>query len=851
MFSTVTRPFILGAALLGLIAVPVLASDKEHQFRVKRAPIAKALLEFAKQSGVSISRPRLSYRDGKTRFISGEYSIEEGLERMLRGTGFTFEVISPRSIRVIRRPKVVVQPVDVAHAVETEFVPVQEILVSSLRRTDLLQKLPYSISAFGGSQQEHLRATNTNDVVHRIASIYATKQGVGQNKVVIRGLSDGAFAGRAQALVSTYMDNARLTYNAPDPGLKLIDVDRIEVLRGPQGTLYGSGALSGLYRVVSRQPNTQETELDLKSSYAWTKEGDPLKEVSAIVNLPVVEGKVAIRGAGYFEQDGGYIDDERLGLFDVNSSKTRGGRIAALLQLNDVWQVTVGANYQRYKADDSNYYHGRRRRLQRSNYVREPRQDETRQLYFTVDADFGWATLTSNSSWMQRDMNRTLDGSLAVPKLVGLDVVASPFTEKRDIKTFTNETHLSSETGGQVEWILGSFYSRREEMVLSELVVPGSSANEFLDTDRIYSEDLTDDLKEYALFGELTYFVSEKVSLTAGLRWFRYDDKATSAVEDIGINFVSFVDGTQKKSGVTPKFVVTYHVDDDSILYGQVSQGYRVGGINLSGPNAVDIIAVAEGEATLPTEASSSTFLELANFDSDKLTNFEVGYKTDFLEGALTVNSAVFVANWTQIQALEYSYLGLPEVANVGDARVWGAEMEFFYRPHYQFELQGHLSLSDSKITKTNFSFGAEEGDPLPGAPKFSAGVSGRYEFDMGMGLTGSLSADYVYVGGADLLFNKFTTPRTDPYHLNNVRFSMGKGRWQVTVFANNLFDSKANSFAFGNPFSLEDPTLEEPIFIEPLDPGFETGIPAAGPTSDQFTPLRPRTVGVELGWRF
>jgi len=811
-----------------LFAPYVAANTDTYNFRVKRAPIAKALFEFAKQSGVSISRPSVSYRDGKTRFLKGVYGIDEALERMLYGTDFTYEVISPRSVRIFRKPRVIVRAINVAHSVEMEEMPVREILVSSLRRVDTVQNLPYSISAVTSVQQEHLRAQSTGDIAHRLSNIYVTNQGSGQNKITIRGLSDGAFAGKAQSVVSTYQDNTRLTFNAPEPGLRLIDIDRIEVLRGPQGTLYGSGALSGLYRVVNKRPNTGEVELQASVSYAWTKNGDAVKDVSTIVNVPIVENKLAFRAAGYATEEGGYIDDVRLNIPNTNRSDTFGGRAALMFEPNENWQITLGSNFQALDADDTNYYNGKRRRLQRDNYMQEPYSDTFSQLYLTVNADLGWADLMTNVAWLRRDIDKVWDGSLVVPKLVNLDVIASPFTEKRDIKTFISETHLSGKSGGRIEWLLGSFYSSRDDTVSSSLVVPGASNHPLLGgADEIYSEDLVDDLKEVAFFGELTYFLNERLSVTAGLRWFDYKDKATSVIDDIGVNLERQVDGNQQKSGVTPKAVLSYHINDDSLFYGQISQGYRVGGTNLLGPNVFDVVA-AESESTVPTQVQVNV---LGNYNSDKLTNIEVGYKTQVAGGALTMNAAAFYAKWTDIQSLEYDYLGLPKVNNVGHARIIGAEFDFLYRPVQHAELQGNVSYSGSKITDTTFLFGARVGDSLPGVPKFSAGLSGFYEVPISPVLTAMVSADYVYVGGADLLFARFLSPKIDPYHLVNMRVSFLKGSWVLTVFANNLFDSKANSFSFGNPFSFMGDGLLE--------------------VSDQFTPLRPRTVGIELGWRF
>jgi len=803
------------------------ASDHTRTFEIEALPLAEALASFARQAGISIGRPPLSFRDGKAHALSGDLTVEEGLHKLLEGTGFTFETLSPSVVRVFRRPpEKKATPKPEANTPAEPFV--QEIMVSSLRRTDNLQKLPYGISAIGASTQQQLGIKTTNAAARRIVGMHATTQGDGQNKVMVRGLSDGAFSGRAQSLVSTYFDNTRLTYNAPDPSLRLVDIERIEVLRGPQGTLYGSGALTGLYRVVTKKPNLVETELGANAGLAWTKGGTPSRDISGVVNIPLVEDQFAVRAVAYFEHEGGYIDDLRLGLDNVNQADTYGGRLSARLNLGPNWSLLAGIALQENNRDDSNYYDAGRTFTKRANYVQEPRADSFSQVYATLDADYDWGTLETTFSWTDRNIDATYDGSLAVPKLVLIDVVASPFTLNRDIGTTSNETHLSSKTGGRLEWTIGTFWSKRKERINSNLAIPASVIwpTEEGDLD-IYTEQLTGTLKEVALFGEVTYFLTEKLSLTGGVRWFDYSERASSDLVDLGLFLFAQTEGEQKKSGITPKAVLAYHHSKDLMLYAQVAEGYRLGGINLAGPTPIG------GGETVATE--------LENFKSDALTNYEVGFKYQSPDKALTTSAAAYVAMWRRIQSQQFSFEGLPDIDNVGSARVIGAEFELAYRPAYDFEVRAHLSASDSELTDTTARFGAEVGTPLPAAPKFSAGASVYKEFAIGDDLRASVSADYSFEGGADLLFESDFSPEMDSYHLVNARLSMQKDNWSLTLYGNNLIGDTSNVFAFGNPLSLEVIEGEDPN-----DPNFvivSKGLHA--------TPLRPRTFGIELGWRF
>ena len=804
------------------------AATEAFDFAVKRAPIAKALNSFAKQAGISIARPRFSYRDGKVRTLKGHYSLEEGLMRLLRGTGYAFEIISDKSVRVFKAPATRLPESKKVTEVQARYNPIEEIMVTTTRRMDAVQKLPYSITAITGFEREHLRALTTGDVIHRMSSIYATKRGEGRNKLIIRGMSDGAFTGRAQSLVSTYFDNTRVTYNAPDPSLRLYDVESIEVLRGPQGTLYGSGAIGGLYRVVTRKPSSQEYELYASAGYAVTQGGEASREVSGVLNIPLVDNRLGLRVVGYYDARGGYIDDERLGRENTNGTDTWGGRASFSLRIDDAWLLTVGANLQKHESDDSQYYNGDRPQLIRDNFLREPRDDRFLQVYATLQADYAWGEVMSTTSWAKREIAQTLDGTRAIEWLVGFgENFPSPFETTRDITTVTNETHVNSAPGGRLEWLVGTFLSNRTEQSLSELSVPGVEffSDMIEPTEVIYSELLDDDIEEVAFFGELTFFFTEKLSLTGGLRWFRYDGNARSAVVDLGLAVDSDATGAQKKSGWTPKLVLSYQTTDNLLLYGQVSEGYRVGGINLAG---VSPLVIVDGEIQVDEDILFDDTLD--NFESDELTNYELGVKATLFGGRLTANLSGFLADWRKIQSHQF-YEGLPDVGNVGDARIHGAEIDLRVRPTPDLELQANASVSESRLTRTEEHFFAEIGDPLPGAPKYSVGASARYGFSVSASLQGMISADYAYTSGADLLFDKVISPRNDPYHLANLRFAVAGLHWQLTAYANNLLASKSNVFAFGNPLAL----AEFDFFS----------------TTNQYTPLRPRTFGIELSYRY
>ncbi|UTW54605.1 TonB-dependent receptor [Kordiimonas sp. SCSIO 12610] len=786
-----------------------------YDFKIKRLPLGKALFEFAKQTGVSISQPNLSYRDGKARSLRGEYTLEAALEHMLRNSGFTFEILGGRSVKVLRKPPDVSIPEPVAPVLVPILKPViEEIVVTSLYRADTGQNLPYSISVATLNDTVGLQSEQTSNVARQIASFNAVESVNGQSKLVIRGLTDGSFTGRAQSLVGTYFDGAQLSFNAPEPGLRLIDVDRIEVLRGPQGTLYGSGALTGIYNVVPNQPDTSASEATVRAGFAMTEGGGFSQNYSAIINLPLVDDRLAVRASAYYEDLAGFIDDQRLQLENVNVQEAYGGRLALLYQVNDNWSLTLGGNFQDKVRQDSSYFRETLGDLVRDNFLQEPSEDRFEQLYLNLKGDFGWGKLTSSTSYIERTISRTLDASFNVPAIIGLSSRASPFAEVRSIRTFSHETHLVNASGSRLEWLAGAYFARRQEDILSTLTVPGAAELPQISSDEIFSEALSETQLEYSLFGEATYYVTEKLALTGGVRGFHYDTDAVSRVIDLVLPRDDTVFGEQTQTGATPKFVVAYHWDHTTLTYAQFSEGYRLGGINFIGFTPFPIPGGDGGQNLL------------GNFASDRLSNFELGIKTQAFNRKLTLNVAAFASLWRNIQALEFDPFGFALVETIGDARIFGFDADLVIRPLANMQIKANIGFAQSEITDTTSSFGALLGERLPGAPQFTAGTVFSYDFALQNSVPATVNIDYSFIGSSDILFDQQLSPQTDESHLVNAQMSVFLGGYHISLYVDNLFDTRANVFAFGNPFS-------------------------SAVTGDQITVPRPRTYGVNVSFSF
>ena len=801
-------------------------ANRSASFEIERIPLSAALLQFADEADISISMPPLSFRDGKVPVLKGRYTIKEGLNILLGGTNFTYKIVSNNAVRVYRRAKgkarnsgtQILEPIRLAAPL------ISEIIVSATRRSDYAQKIPYAATAIQFLHDNGPRDNDTHSTVAKSAGITATRQREGQNKLIIRGISDGAFTSRLQSLVATYLDYSRLTYSAPDPDLALIDIDRIEVLRGPQSTLYGSGALTGLYRVVTKEPSLSNPEFAVSTSLSLTEHGDTSKHVAVLFNIPLVNQKMAIRAVASYKDNGGYINDTRLQIKNINSSEHINGRLSFVLKPSSTWRLKLSAAYRLIDSADSNYYNAELGWLERDNYLAEPRRDELFQAAATFETTFGNGVgMVSSTTWMKRDITSTLDASAAIPSLFDLAPTESPFSTGRSIRTFINETHLSSPRGGRTEWMLGSFLSWRDDLIDTELSIPGQSEN--IPTlgpgGRVDKEQLKDDLREIAFFGELTRYLSQDLFFTAGLRWFEYKDAFYSS-QAVGLAaHPSEFSGKRRQSGLVPKILLSWHANDDHLLYAQISRGYRLGGVNLPGFWWID--GIFGGTDSIPSD--------LENFDSDKLTNFELGWKAALLSDSLTLNAAAFYADWRKIQAREQSFSALPTIDNIGDAHIIGLEFDVTYQPNDALQIQANFSWNKSEITRVAKKTAVALGDKLPGAPDFSAYISARQEFDFA-GEKLALAVNYSYTESTSLFFGQQDFQAIDDFHLVNLNLTVEPGPLTLTFFVDNLLASRATVFASPNPFRLLD--RQETASL-----------------NQRITPARPRTFGISASWRY
>jgi len=765
------------------------ARDKPISFRIPAKPVADALVDFAMQARISISDSGVDFSGAASNPLDGQFTREDGLRRLLSKSGFLFRFVDSGSVEII--------PASHPLMPEPQSPGIERVVVTASKVEEVAESAPHSISGVVGANMQVLDIRTTHDLTAEVAGLTATNLGPGEDKLFVRGLTDSVLPGLSESVVGMYMDDSAIAMDAPDPNLGLVDVDRVEVLRGPQGSLYGAGALTGVVRIVTREPVFDSLAIWAGAGVSVSAGGAPSEDAQLTVNLPLIEDQLALRLVGYANDLGGYVDEVQLHRNNSNSTRIRGFRAASAWQPISNWIVSAHLAYQQTQSDDSQYFDPDLGTYKRDNFLTEPHSDKFLLTSVSVQGSLGWADLVSNSAFVDRTFNDRFDATLAWPLLTGLPFGPAPFDYGRNIRAFTQETRLSSDEGENWQWLGGIFLSHQDEDFQSSLTGPGPSYADLNGR----SEEREDRTNEAALFGQITYDFSEQVSISTGARAFDASHNVSAQVTGLLSVKPRFQDNNNQK-GFAPQVTVAYKPDFDTTFYVSYSEGYRLGGLNVDGPQNVS----GENEPT---------------FDSDVLHNYEAGAKLRLLNGSAVANTAVYFADWRNVQTDQIAPDGAFYILNAGNVRDLGVELEISAELLENLHLNGNVFWNNAGFTRTNPLLVTAEGN-LPGAPNVSVGIAARYDHPINEAATAFGEIEYNYVGSSHLGFTE-TTPAMGNYQLMNVRVGLLTGDWQTILFAENLTNDRGNTFAFGNPFSL----------------AFER----------QITPPRPRTIGLSLVW--
>jgi len=734
----------------------------------------------------------------------------------------------------------------------------QEIVVTARKRSENLQDIPESIDVFTSKDLQNLSISQFEDYATKTPSVTFVSIGPGQTQFFMRGVSDGS-SPNAQNTSSTgfFVDDMSMSYYGVIPDLHSYDIERIEVLNGPQGTLFGAGSMSGAIRIISKKPDVDAFSAGADVDAGKIDHGTDNTTYESFVNLPLVDGRTAVRLSAYSLHDGGFIDNllttrqwvngvvsnnAAWARPDYNTQTVAGGRAAIRQVIADGWEASLTYNFQRQLhngAWDQDPQHYGLDEV--SRFAPEHGNNYLRTFDLHLDGDAGIGDLVYAGTYWSQDQHiideysnyvqystvspftaaniqsfacqtgptipNTYQG-LPQPAYSGCQVPTMFYVYNAASQRWSNELRLQSKAGGQFHWLAGLYVEKTEEQYSSFYEMPneqqgGQPFQNQISYYNVYANEHATPLPhewyssvnelqylQYTEFADLSFDLTPRWNIEGGVQHFQ--SKFNSSSEWASYAWQpkepsAYAGGSHKfnfKAGTN------YKLTDNVMLYAIFSQGFRDGGIN----GGIGPTCVANGAPNY--------------YKPDTLNNFEIGWKSTLLGGRMTWNGALYYMPWKDYQVPVYDLAICPSTfnANIGNARVYGAESNVDYRITEGLTVEASMSYDDSKLTSNKFQnpdYVVLPGERLPFVAYFNASANARYERPLSSALRGYVQFDIAYKGDtwSDLRTsdpNGFGRTLQPAYEISNLRFGVQApgGRWTGELYASNLFDTNAVVFS-------------------------------------------------------
>lgn len=758
-----------------------------------------------------------------------------------------------------------------------------EVIVTAQKRQESLQDVPLSMAVLGTQQLENLNVTRFDDFVKFLPSVTYQSLGPGASAVYFRGVASGENSNHSGPVpsVGIYLDEQPITTIQGALDIRVYDMERIEALAGPQGTLYGASSQSGTIRYISNKPDPSKFAAGYDLDVATIDHGSESYSGQGFVNIPLSDN-MAIRLVGWAAQDGGYIDNvllERtfpswggtidnaaLVKSDYNKLETYGGRAALKIDLNDSWTITPQIMGQQQKTEGSFVVTRDDPGYTFSNFKPVGSKDEWWQAALTVEGKIGNLDLVYSGAYLDRQVlsdNEYNDYSYFYDVQYGYGAYwydndynpinpSQYFLGNDQFTKMSHEIRLSSSKENRVYFVAGLFYQEQEHLIEQNYKIDGIADFMHVDgwPDTIWLTQQTRKDTDSAIFGEVTWNITDKLSATGGIRFFeaesslkgffgfsdfysgsgRNGETLCSAIlgnprfDETG--WVPFrgapctnLDESTKENGNTPKVNLTYRLTDSKMIYATYSEGFRPGGVN--------------------------RFTTVPPYSPDYLKNYEVGWKTMWADGRFRFNGAIFQLDWDDIQ---FSYLGengLTVIRNAGKAQIRGFEGDISWAVANGLNVSAGWAYIDSELREGYCEdagnpescppFQAPAGTRLPVTPEWKGNLIARWNFPMGS-FDSFVQGAAVYNGEAwsDLRDgDREVMGKQDAYTIVDFAAGLGRGSWRAELYLDNAFDERAELFA----------TTQAAI----LGP---EGNPLSGNRQYIFT-NQPRTLGLRFSQRF
>jgi iron complex outermembrane receptor protein len=710
----------------------------------------------------------------RTRAVQGRLGIAAALRRALAGSGYRAVPAGPGAFRITAASAAEARPAatpslspSAPSSLAEGSASSGELIVTGQKRAQILEDVPMSLSRVDLVDADLGQvAAGSQDLSLGVEGLALTNLGPGRNRQFIRGVADSPFNGTSQSTVAVQLDEARITYDAPDPDLHLIDMARIEVLKGPQGALYGSAALGGIYHVVTRRPVLDDVTGSLRITGEAVEHGGPGGGVEGVVNLPIVEDRLAVRAVGYLTREGGWIDNDG-GRQNANATVTHGGRLGLRWRNDAGWTLDLSGILQDVNSRDSQYVTGADDTLKRAARIAEPADNDFKSAAATLRGQVGGLDLLATSSYVDHRVNSVLDSSDASSRF-GLSG-ASRFIDDRAYTVANGEIRLSP--AGSSRWVVGASALRATSRDTG--TIQGATSS-------VVAENLDRRATELALFGEGTLPLWHGIDATAGARLFR------SIADDEALEKAGGTSNRFARMFVSPSLALSWSPHPHSLIYLRYAEGLRPGGL----------APVGETRAR--------------RFDSDELGTLDLGYRGEPIAGRLTVGASLFHTVWSHIQTDYLLANGLVATRNAGRGRINGIEASADWRPAPRWQVQ--LGATYVRALLVDTEDGAKLDDRrLPVTPDVTARAALRYTVPVG-DWTARFSAQARYVGPARLSFDEDLDRKMGNYGTAAATAFFTRGGLTIGARVDNLLDINGDTFAFGNPFSIRSARQYTPL---------------------------------------
>ncbi len=732
----------------------------------------------------------------------------------------------------------------------------EEMMITAQKRGEqALQDVPIAVQAISSDQIRNAAALELSDIAPWISSLIVQDLGPGDRKYIIRGVNS-----TATSAVGVYYGEAPITSRTKQDGggrqadIELHDIERIEVLKGPQGTLYGASSSAGTIRYVPNRPDASALDYNVGGLLSTTEDGGENYNINGMVNVPIVSDTLALRAVGWYTQEDGFIDNLLLNQEDINDNEVTGAKLAGEWLISDNWTLSAFGLYQNREVGGSSRQmpilqdtlatnragpdveptltalgfgqpDGAVRTTQQ--YAVTPWDEDTTLLNGTLEWDTGPGNLVATVSYFEREIDFHFDSSpicifFVSCSLSGPVVTADTF-QPQTREVTSAEARWSSAFDGPVQFVAGGFYSTEDKTFASQVVetgadgiqlspfepgadIPGQNAT-------VFGRIKEDELDQWAVFGEVEWFITDQWSVLGGVRYYDFEINSSNVETQPFFAVPSLVptNFTEEGDEVTYKANVTYRITDDALIYATYSEGYRPGGTN-------DIAFIEPGTTPPPP-----------GFGPDNLSNYEIGWKTSIMENRIDINGALFYIDWEDLQTATFD----PDspfniVRNAGEAEITGVEFDISATPvdGFYLNLSGSFQnaeyASDVPGNDPNVPF-ALDGQSIPNVPDFQFGAIVEYSWQAFGQTEAMIRGDWSFQDDRIIFPNDPANDiPLDSFHLFGVRAALEADNWTVALFVRNLFDE--DNAAFDGINSAQDPR----------------GIVTA----------RPRTIGVQLQYR-